>query len=429
MTRSEDPAEDLAEFLPAGRDPRVSVAAPPVRLFEYELTAARPGDVAAPAPLLAQGRREQPDEPIAGEPIGDVGLDDAAREEDAGEPADVGDSRRTWWRSRPRARTQAFIAGLLVGALVSGLGVYGWQRSRAGAAERDRVVLTARVSSVEVAGPGEWPVTVLVDNFGRSPVRIDGARLAGGRLFNSALRPVSQGVTVRPGQQVPLRLDVSLDCTGGRDGGHPLAPNAVAVTLAPSGRPLRTIRVRLAVDEDALVDLARDGCLTGAATLDVGASLSRRTSPSLSGRTLNTPISIEFSTYPAHSGDRRRAWSGRILTLRSAVPGLALTVTPTPLRVPYNSSARSSRSAPGGPFSLEATLRWRVTNCRLVGRLEADIWVMVDVSRATSTVMVGTALRLGTDVLLAVSRFVGGVCGAGGSGGSTSHESGPDGSQ
>jgi hypothetical protein len=422
----------LAEFLPPGRDPHERPARPPVRLFDGPLGPVLPAAAVPPA----VPRNGPPMPPV--ETAGQLDLDDTAGTDDDGptelpagsdlpagsvppaqhrdEPPDASEGRppranhvRSWLLS---TRFQALLAGLLVGALISGLGVYSWQQTRAKAAERDKVLLTARVGNAQVDSPGSWPLNVVIDNLGNAPVRIDSARLTGGQRFGSSLRLVSRGVVLAPGQQIPLTLSVTIDCAASNRLDDALAPTGIELSVAADGGPVRPVRVRLADDDSELAGAARTGCQSGASSLDVTASRSGRpgaAAPVRTAKSLTAEVTVQFTPMSTNPLDSGGGPSGRPVNIRGSVPGLSVMLTRAPLRLP---AAPGYWAGTRAPITVDTTLRWTITSCDPLKQLQADYWALAEISSYRTGAVLAYPLRLDGDMTYLISRFIGDVCGS-----------------
>ncbi|WP_344648067.1 hypothetical protein [Cryptosporangium japonicum] len=290
---------------------------------------------------------------------------------------------------RARRTPLVWIAAFVVGALLGGVAVHGWETQAADAARRDAVQLTARVaedaaSSASWTGARQpWTLRIVLTNTGPNDVRLRDATLPD-RRYTSNLREVSRGVRIPAGQETWISMDVTHSC---RRGGPASAPHDVALTVAPAGRPERDVRVRLADDNTLFVDTARQKCQTVASDIWVTSELVGE--PADLDTVLVTPIRIR-------QHDRRAV---AVRELRTPTPGLSMLASTRPIDFVEDVTPVTA-------------LRWSIADCaraRAVVYAEVGISGVVQLSNGDPSIR--TAIVLDANAVLAIVRFITRSCG------------------
>ena len=301
-------------------------------------------------------------------------------------PAPVGRAER-WIRAR---QTRLFwIAAFVVGSLLGGAAVHSWEVQQAEAARRDSVQMAARVaedaaSSASWTGARQpWTLRVVLTNIGPTDVRLQEARLDD-RRYQTHLRQVSRGVRVPAGQETWISMDVTHSC--GR-GGPSASPRELVLTVAPSGRPEREVRVRLSDDSALFVDTARQKCQTRASELWITSELAGE--PAEVGATLVTPIRIRRPD--------QRALAVR--DIRTPTPGLSMVASTRPVGFTEDVTPVTA-------------LRWSIADCaraRIV--VYAEVGITAVVQLADGGPRFRTTIVLDANAVLAIVRFITRSCG------------------
>ena len=293
------------------------------------------------------------------------------------------ESARRWTRDRKAVLLP--MAVFAAGALLGSVGIHGYDAQLAAEAQRDTVNLTARVAEDSTPRTGAqrpWILRVIVTNSGQTDILIRSASLADGR-FQSHLRPVSQDTRIRGGQESWLSMDVTHSCV---DGGPAPAPQTLELTVVPSGRPSRQVRVRLADDGARMVDAARQNCLNPDTDVWTSAELSGPTT--LTRQALTVPIRIHLV------GPEPLA----VREIRTSSPGLSVIATPLPVRF-------------SDGITGQTVLRWSVADCaRAKVVTYAEIGITATVMLLEDAESLRTDAVLDANAVLAIVRFISSIC-------------------
>lgn len=166
---------------------------------------------------------------------------------------------------RRSGASRALIAGLLVAAVLTGLGAQVLQReqaSRAAAAAQDRIDVTTRPGRTSLGAGGNFFVSALVANVGPDLVQAVDSRWYGIGL--EAITEIGGLGPIAPGTSASFVARVAPDCALVRSTAGVLAGRFDLVFQAPSGRRRE---VRLQLDRELeLLGTARATCADAART-------------------------------------------------------------------------------------------------------------------------------------------------------------------
>ena len=299
---------------------------------------------------------------------------------DAAGAARRGDGWRRWAGGRFGRRE--LLVALVVGLVLGGLLVHGYDGRLAEQARRDAIALTARVAPTDTAGGQgreSWLLRVVVANRGATTLRLRSATLAGTPL-RSVLRSVSRNVSLPAGKETWISLDVSGACAGG---GLTRPPSEVDLVVVAGDRPERHVRVDLADDTSLLLSAARQTCMDANFALWATAEQDGAVRIDRSG--LSVPLRFRSNWSPPWvvSGVRAEG-SGLAATIAGALP-IRFTDGVTPA----------------------TTVRWTVTDCvqaKALGYTDLRLRTTLTLPGAARSVEVTTTLNGALSEL--VPRFV-----------------------
>jgi hypothetical protein len=269
--------------------------------------------------------------------------------------------------------------------LFGGVAIHGYDAQQAAASRRDTVNLTARVAednTPRTSSNGAWVLRIIVTNSGQTDITVRGATLADGR-FQSHLREVSLDTRIRAGQESWLSLDITHSCV---DGGPAPAPQTLELTVVPTGRPGRIIRVRLADDGDQMVDAARQNCLNP--DTDVW------TDAELAGPTVTVGKALTMRVRVHMVGPEALA----VREIRTSTPGLSVVATPLPARFTDG-------------VTEPTMLRWSVASCQRAKVVTyAEIGITATVMLLADAESIRTDAVLDANAVLAIVRYITKTC-------------------
>ncbi|GAA0278128.1 hypothetical protein GCM10009539_77390 [Cryptosporangium japonicum] len=284
---------------------------------------------------------------------------------------------------------RGLVVAVLVGAVLGGLLVHGYDDRLAEQAKRDTVALTARV--VPIDGPGgrgrdSWLLRLVVANRGATTLTLRSATLADTPL-RSSLRPVSRNVTLPAGKEAWISMDVSGACAGGGLTRPPTAIDAI-VTTGDRGarrdradRADRTVRIDLSDDTSLLLSSARQTCLD--ANFALWAAAEEAGPARLDRNGLTIPVRFRSNRSPT--------WE--VSAVRNAASGLAATVAATlPMRFTDG-------------VTPAATVRWTITDCvqaKALGYTDLRLRTTLTLPDATRSIEVTTTLSAALSEAVAV---------------------------
>jgi len=297
------------------------------------------------------------------------------------------------WRGRLTYTTRRWISLLVAFTVGIAAGVGGWYRWERAADARSQRSAVALVAWMGYSGLNQLDGQQVVDtyvrlhNAGSLPIRIEGLQLVQPGLRAHDFLP--EGVEISPDQTATLSVRSDLSC----DELDESRPPTLVVRARPANGKVVERRITLA--EGAEVPGPASGYCGGldSPTLDVGLS---------------------------YLGNATISGNGHRARLRSAVAANAWTPSQAELSLTGLRSTTSALvlSADGLPVTVKnepavtVKLTWRVADCSAATDLEASELTTVEVvgNRAgRSGELHGTA-DLGSDLLLALVRFVGIAC-------------------
>ncbi|MFI5954217.1 hypothetical protein [Cryptosporangium sp. NPDC051539] len=277
------------------------------------------------------------------------------------------------------------VAALVVGVVLGGVFIHGYDQRLAEQSRRDTVSLVARVVPIQSSGGqgrDSWLLRVVLSNRGATTLHLRSAELADTAL-HSSLRSVSRNVALPPGKDTWVTMDVSGACAGG---GLTRTPTTMTASITPDGRPARDVRIPLADDTSLLLTAARQTCVD----VDFGlwSAAEQEGTIVINDRGLFIPVRFRLNWTPA--------WD--ISALRSEGPGLAATVDDLPVRV-TNGSTRI------------VTIRWAVTDCVQAKALnETELRLRTTLTRPDDSRAIEVTTTLSGGVLTALSIFLDRAC-------------------
>ncbi len=287
--------------------------------------------------------------------------------------------RRFSLRRRP-------VVAVLVGAVLGGLLVHGYDDRLAEQAERDTIALSARVVPIDTPGGqgrDSWLLRLVVANRGATTLTLRSAALADTPL-RSALRSVSENVTLPAGKEAWVSMDVSGACAGG---GLTRPPTAIDAVVSARDRGERTVRIDLSDDTSLLLSSARQTCLD--ANFALWAAAEEAGPARLDRNGLSIPVRFRSNRSPA--------WE--VSAVRNAGSGLAATVAANlPMRFTDGVTPAT-------------TVRWTITDCvqaKALGYTDLRLRTTLTLSGATRSIEVTTTLSAALSE--AVSVFVRHTC-------------------
>lgn len=275
---------------------------------------------------------------------------------------------------------RGLVVAVVVGAVLGGLLVHGYDNRLAEQAKRDTLALTARVVPIDTPGGqgrDSWSLRLVVANRGETTLTLRSATLADTPL-RSSLRSVSRNVSLPAGKEAWVSMDVSGACAGG---GLTHPPTALDAVVTAGDRGEVTVRIDLSDDTSLLLSSARQTCLD--ANFALWAAAEEAGPARLDANGLSIPVRFRSNRSPA--------WD--VSAVRNAGPGLAATVAaPLPLRF-------TNGRTPA------ATVRWTITDCvqaKALGYTELRLRTTLTLPGATRSIEVTTTLSAALSEAVAV---------------------------
>ncbi|TQS40499.1 hypothetical protein [Cryptosporangium phraense] len=287
---------------------------------------------------------------------------------------------------RPRSIGRRWVGlALVAGLVLGGLFIHSYDTRLTEQSRRDTIALAARV--VPIQSPGgqgrdSWLLRVVVSNRGATALRLRSAQLADTPL-RSSLRTVSRDISLPPGRDTWISMDVSGACAGG---GLTRAPTTLTASVTPAGRPTRSVRVALADDTSLMLTAARQTCVD--ADFGLWSTAEQQGTIVIDDRGLFVPMRFRLNWTPP--------WD--ISAVRSEGPGLAATVDGLPVHVTNG-------------LTPIVTVRWSLTDCVQAKALNyTELRLRTTLTRADASRAVEVTTTVSGGVIAALGIFLDRAC-------------------